>query len=119
MSDDDAWLVSKQAQYLKDIIEARTISIELLECLSHLMKEVLDEASKKEIATRPNTAHLITRTRQLLEESTRVTGTLLLVLIVAMVISHSTVQVSASPNGLLQRPKVHAPNVDVTLPYVR
>ena len=100
---DDAWLVSKQAEYLKDAVALRKVSIELLESLSYLMKEVLNEAQKSNLATRPNTANLIARTRKLLEESAEITGTVL----------------QPSPNEMLQQELQGLPNVDVTLPYVR
>ncbi|MGA2784043.1 MAG: hypothetical protein ABSF09_05035, partial [Candidatus Bathyarchaeia archaeon] len=99
---DDAWLVSKQAQYLKDVIAAREVSIELLECLRHFTKEVLDETIKTELANRPNTAYLITKAQELLVESDRITGILL----------------QPSPNEMLQQELTGLPNVDVTLPLV-
>ncbi len=100
---DDAWLISKQAQYLKDIITAREVSIELLECLRHFTKEVLDETAKSELANRPNTAYLITKAQELIEESDRITDTLL----------------QPAPNEMLQQELQDLPNADVTLPYVR
>jgi hypothetical protein len=99
---DDAWLVSKQAEYLKDVIALRRVSIELLESLSFLTKEVLNEAEKKEIANRPNLAHLVIRTREFLRESAKITDIIL----------------QPSPNEMLQQEIQGLPNVDVTLPYV-
>ena len=59
------------------------------------------------------TRHIVSDLR---DRFTRRRQDYLSVFILVLVISTT---VHASPNGLLQAPKVHVPNVDVTLPYVR
>jgi hypothetical protein len=99
---DDAWLVQKQAEYLKQVIAFREVSIELLDCLSALTKAVISQIGKDALR-HDNIGHLANRARELMEQSDQMTGLI----------------VGPSPNEMLQQELGGLPNVDVTLPGVR
>jgi len=97
---DDAWLISKQAQFLREIIAVREVSIELLECVSALTKELRAEIGEAELSKQTNISHLMQRTQELLGESSQILRT----------------PFDTSPNEMLQPELQGLPNVDVTLP---
>jgi hypothetical protein len=97
---DEAWLINKGTKFLQEAIAIRETSLELLECVSTLTKELAYKLGTEGIAKQPNIIHLMERTKELLKESTEITGTFL----------------QPSPNEMLQQEIVGLPNVDVTLP---
>jgi hypothetical protein len=74
---DDSWLVSKQARFLDDSIKSLHISGELMECLSILMKQMLTETEKMEIANHcPSIPRLAGKALELIRQSEEMIGTL-------------------------------------------
>jgi hypothetical protein len=93
---DDAWLISKQAQFLKEIIAIREVSLELLECVSTLAKELRAQIGEAGLSKHANISHLMERTQELLRESSQIVGTTL----------------GPPPNEMLQQELGGSPNVD-------
>jgi glycyl-tRNA synthetase beta subunit len=71
MSNNDEWVLRKQTQLLQDMIEAKSISIELLDCLTTLTRVLVSQATERgiEIPNREAIHHLVSRCQTLLETS--------------------------------------------------
>jgi hypothetical protein len=100
VASDDAWLVRKQAEYLQEAVTMREVSLELLECISTLAKELVSQAETAKDLQKASVRHLVQRTKGLLTQSSEITGIIL----------------HGSPNEMLQQELGGLPNVAVTLP---
>jgi lipid A disaccharide synthetase len=70
MSESD-WFLKKQAQLLQDLVDAKAVTLELLENLAVLSKSFLQQATENHIAVpnREAVAHLVRRADALLQAS--------------------------------------------------